>query len=201
MTDSSKEICESIEDNQKNILNELRQIFQKYQLDLMVTTVQRVHPNESDSLHTHQSTWLITPDKPTGSLLTTGDLIRIYQHTSNICLEHATSLLEGCLKDLDDPEYDEERTQLSAVRQSLMAAIDSNSAATESLLLILKAATRSLTRKVQMTREEMEEELAQMDDDGVELEERSRISLDAEDDELLQKVQAIIRREGKKGIN
>ena len=82
-----------------------------------------------------------------------------------------------------------------------MAAIDSNSAATESLLLILKAATRSLTRKVQMTREEMEEELAQMDDDGVELEERSRISLDAEDDELLQKVQAIIRREGKKGIN
>lgn len=198
---NESEVCAEVELNQKKILDEVREIFQRYSLDLMLVTAQRAHPTGTDTLHTHQSTWLMTPQKTGGGLISASDLIRIQQHASNICLEHATSLLESVLKDLNIPGYEQERSEIRLIRQCLMAGIDSNTAMADITSLLLKRAITAMKAKIERTREELE---SMPDDPLFDLEGLQSdldIEPDPEDEALIQQVEAFIRKHGKKGIN
>jgi hypothetical protein len=185
--------CDKLESKQSEILEDLKEVFQKHSIGLMVVMVQRTHMVSEEDHHTHQSTWLMSPDRPTGKLLAAGDAIRAYQGTADIILDHTSNLLSGCIEDITVPYYSKEKEEIELVRNTLSALLETSVLTAESSSNILRRATDSLRDKIEDEDREdgkMREELAKLDEEGPD-----------EDDELIQKTRALLKKQGKFGLN
>jgi hypothetical protein len=185
--------CDKLDDKQNDILDDLQEVFRKHSINLMVVTVQRTHMVSEESHHTHQSTWLMSPDRATGKLLAAADAIRAYQGSADIILDHTSNLLSGCIEDITVPYYSKEKEEIELVRNTLSALLETSVLTAESSSNILRRATDSLRDKIEDEDREdlkMREELAQMDEDEPD-----------EDDDLIQKTRALLKKQGKFGLN
>ena len=189
------DVCKEIEGNQEKILADLQLIFKKYDLDVMLVVSQRTHPTGVETIHTHQSAWLISPDKETGSLLMAGDMLRIQQHACNLVIEHAANLIEQCARDIVLSTYKPEKDELVAVQNLLTAQMASNAAQMNVSGSLIKRTIDSLRAKIDQYDLEEGEAI-----EGVEPKDEPA-SEETDDEELIQKVQAMLRKHGKLGVN
>lgn len=190
------ETCAQIDANHKAILDVVRGLFQQYNLHLMLVTAQQAHSMAAESHHSHQSTWLITPERTSGSLISVTDVIRVHRHTATVCLDHMTSVLDRCLKELDIPGYDDEKRELTAIKQLLVALSEMNESISEAVSLVLKKSISTLQKKVAMTQEELAEEglLSPEDDMGPP-------AINPDEEELIEKIHDLLKKHGKLAIN
>jgi hypothetical protein len=198
MATNVPETCSQIDANHRVILDVVRGLFQQYNLQLMLVTAQQTHSMAVDSHHSHQSTWLITPERTSGSLISVTDVIRVHRHTATVCLDHMTAVIERCLKELDIPGYEDEKRELNAIKQLLVSLSDMNESISEAVSLVLKKSIGALQKKVAMTQEELAAEGLTADD----IEDDSAPpAIDPDDEELLEKVNELLKKHGKLGIN